>query len=766
MAPTKVTCTNCGKHLTLKDRAKLGKKLKCPHCGEVFVATVSKKPKNTGSAKGAAGDTEDWDGSDGALDDWQEDDVLHRLPPRTGSSQRKKAKSKNRVAANDDTHLRRLLLLAGVPGVLVIVFAIWVTVTLTRPRDKAQPEPPSDGIVQEASTTSTANGPSATAESGPGEEPPSKDSPDSELPLIDELLAKHAETAQFIQTVRQSKGEDVAQQIRDAIAEQAKASLDNSGISRIVVGRLEFPTKAIPTDVTPNRGLIEDGYFVDRTEDATLTFTSSGLRDLRLQLDDYSNATIFRSEAKKGIVLVAVQNCRFEKEGGHASVVSAHDSAAKLAKKKQTAVQPAASLVRTWSTADGEFSERAILIAADDEKVKLRCTVLSEVELDLEDLSEDDRAYVESERASLGNAAHETIVLRLLKQPLAPKSDNMNLPDLRTSIESNLMVPVWVINDVLRDSQEMRFSYEPSGGPFIATLTPLFLQNNLTWRLLDGVLVINTVSNSRREKVTRLYQVGDEDWEAPLQPLKEFLPREMSASGGGAIAGSFGGEFRKKGLSLKILTRHPQLHTEFMLRCPNKSTLISANDNLFQRGRFWEKLDEDTHFEFSETPLPEVLAYLKSMHGTEFKIDEAAMDNENVSVDGIAVTRSGAHLRLKNALTLLLSECGLTWSITGTTALVTTMTAAEGRLRVTTYSVRDLAANGWQPDLVARFITSKQKRNPDLFGPGTEISCDRRKQQLKVKATFQAQNVIGQLLADLTLVVTGKESPAKRGLTR
>ncbi len=102
-----------------------------------------------------------------------------------------------------------------------------------------------------------------------------------------------------------------------------------------------------------------------------------------------------------------------------------------------------------------------------------------------------------------------------------------------------------------------------------------------------------------------------------------------------------------------------------------------------------EALDENTSFEFIETPLNDVVDYLKDLHGIEIQIDQSALDDVGIGTD-TPITRSLRGISLRSALRLMLRELDLTYVIRDEVLLITTAEEVESHLTTKVYPVADL----------------------------------------------------------------------------
>jgi uncharacterized membrane protein YgcG len=118
-----------------------------------------------------------------------------------------------------------------------------------------------------------------------------------------------------------------------------------------------------------------------------------------------------------------------------------------------------------------------------------------------------------------------------------------------------------------------------------------------------------------------------------------------------------------------------------------------ASVDLKKRGgaeeRIGRALDESTSFEFIETPLRDVVEYLRDLHDIEIQIDQRSLDDVGIGTE-TPITRSLKGISLRSALRLMLRELDLTYVIRDEVLLVTTPEEVENHLTTKVYPVADL----------------------------------------------------------------------------
>ena len=100
-------------------------------------------------------------------------------------------------------------------------------------------------------------------------------------------------------------------------------------------------------------------------------------------------------------------------------------------------------------------------------------------------------------------------------------------------------------------------------------------------------------------------------------------------------------------------------------------------------------LSSPTQMEFADTPLQDVVDYLKDYHKIEVQLDKKALSDVGLKSD-TPITKSLKGISLRSALRLLLKDHGLTYTIQDEVLLITTPEEAENHLQTIIYPVGDL----------------------------------------------------------------------------
>ncbi len=105
--------------------------------------------------------------------------------------------------------------------------------------------------------------------------------------------------------------------------------------------------------------------------------------------------------------------------------------------------------------------------------------------------------------------------------------------------------------------------------------------------------------------------------------------------------------------------------------------------------RIYDALDTETILEFNESPLSEVVDYIKTARNIPIVIDKRALDDVGLGSD-TPVTISLAGITLRSGLKIMLKELDLTYVIRDEVLKITTPEEAENELLTKVYPVADL----------------------------------------------------------------------------
>mgnify|MGYP002623647870 CR=1 FL=1 len=132
----------------------------------------------------------------------------------------------------------------------------------------------------------------------------------------------------------------------------------------------------------------------------------------------------------------------------------------------------------------------------------------------------------------------------------------------------------------------------------------------------------------------------------------------------------------------------PQVWEELTLRRKKYASIDLAKQGGAEE-KIFAALEDATTLEFIETPLQDVIDYLKDLHGIEIQIDHRALEDVGIGSD-TPITRNLKGITLRSALRLMLKEMDLTYVVRDEVLQITTPEEAESELTTKVYPVADL----------------------------------------------------------------------------
>ncbi|MDY0169059.1 MAG: tetratricopeptide repeat protein [Thermoguttaceae bacterium] len=179
------------------------------------------------------------------------------------------------------------------------------------------------------------------------------------------------------------------------------------------------------------------------------------------------------------------------------------------------------------------------------------------------------------------------------------------------------------------------------------------------------------------------------------------------------------------------------------------------------RARIREALAAPVAMEFIETPLQDVVDFLKDATKIEIQIDRKALDDVGLATD-MPITLNVRNISLKAALRRMLRDLALTYTIEDEVLLITTPEEAENRLETRMYPVTDLVrvqdskGEAWPDfDALIELITSTVKPQAwdEVGGPGSIAPMTVRGEEVIVLSQTQdVHDEIEELMARLRQV--------------
>ncbi len=310
--------------------------------------------------------------------------------------------------------------------------------------------------------------------------------------------------------------------------------------------------------------------------------------------------------------------------------------------------------------------------------------------------------------------------LRSLRVSLT--ATNMPLTDVVANLRDQTRI------NVLLDKPSLEEEGVTTNTPITANITDARLdhalarildQYNLTFIVKHGVLMITSQLAAGNELVTRVYPVADLVWSqdpgpetpADFDTLIEIVEQTLSPNSWSCVGGAGTIEPFTRTLSLVVnqtLAVHNQIaETLDILRMSRQGaaepkSLVQNRDkpepptSRLVAGMGLRELElikfaheTPVSVKFVETPLTNILGFLREFTKLQFDLDRASLEEEGVTLD-TPMSIELTDRPLASVLNLLLNQYNLTWLIRNDVIVITSMLQAGNDLRTLAYTVPDL----------------------------------------------------------------------------
>lgn len=128
-----------------------------------------------------------------------------------------------------------------------------------------------------------------------------------------------------------------------------------------------------------------------------------------------------------------------------------------------------------------------------------------------------------------------------------------------------------------------------------------------------------------------------------------------------------------------------------------------------------ESLDDETGFEFINTPLQDVLQFLGDVHEINIITEEKNLAEAGVSPEETTIELVLEDITLRSGLNILLNDLGLTYVVEDDVLKITTNEAAEKRVSTQAYDVASLTRDDASAEEVAKAVETLLR--PEQFPP-------------------------------------------------
>lgn len=410
---------------------------------------------------------------------------------------------------------------------------------------------------------------------------------------------------------------------------------------------------------------------------------------------------------------------------------------------------------RQWTDSSGVFTVEAELVEVAGDSVRLRKPDGQIVTVPLDRLSAADRDYARSAAASKRAAA----------KPAQPTFEDAIRQKLQQPTKFGFIgTPLYQVLDFLSDQHDVNIQIDrralddkgiaadtpvtaPSRqGELESTFGAVLDSLDLAWVVKHDVLLVTTKDAAAEDVQPRVYRL--------LRPLKydELIgdltqnidPQSWDEVGGPASLTACPPcalVIAQTQANQRLIEKH---YGDLMT--PVRSPVAGKSPGLVGDSLAAE-LEKATRLEFVETPLTQVVAFLRDRHKLEITIDEKSLADVGVGLN-VPITATLKDVRLCSALSLLLAPLDVVWQANQDGIRITTPEAAESNLQLVFYRVDDLLANGQADDLIEAITSTVGPESWDAVGGPGSIHRGVRG-TLDVRQTYAVHRQVAQLLADL-----------------
>ena len=350
-----------------------------------------------------------------------------------------------------------------------------------------------------------------------------------------------------------------------------------------------------------------------------------------------------------------------------------------------------------------------------------------------------------------------------LDRPITVEFIEMPLEDVVAGLDESLKVPILLDRRALNEmgiGSDVPITRAVKGMRLAAFLDLALGDLDLTWVIHNEVLLITTPEQAGCLLETRVLDVADlasgRDAAARLAVLLRTVvnPTTWATVGGPASVGYV--ETSK--IRTLVISQAPRTHDEItQLVADLRSKLPKASAEprspaSVAAAHIEKELATKTKMDFVDTPLADVVDYLKEYHSIGIQIDRRSLDEKGIGID-TPVTFSLSGVSTESALNLLLRDLDLTFTQKDNMLLILTKEAEASDLRVKVYPVGDLTKDN-SNGVEELAMTVKQTIAPESWnevgGPAAIVPFKNAGMKvLVVSQTWNVHRKIGRLFADL-----------------
>lgn len=170
-------------------------------------------------------------------------------------------------------------------------------------------------------------------------------------------------------------------------------------------------------------------------------------------------------------------------------------------------------------------------------------------------------------------------------------------------------------------------------------------------------------------------------------------------------------------------------------------------------------LNDDTRLEFIETPLDEVVDFLRDVHDINIELDTGELENAGIGTD-VRITQNLKGISLRSALRLMLKDLDLTYVVRDEVLLITTARqAGENEVRI--YNVAHVLKGETSAQCLAEALQETLDDHSSKDGQPGSVRVSAYRKLLIVRASPAKHDELGSLIPLLRKGVKYETPPAE-----
>jgi len=401
---------------------------------------------------------------------------------------------------------------------------------------------------------------------------------------------------------------------------------------------------------------------------------------------------------------------------------------------------------REWTDSTGVFTVEADLVEVAGATVRLKKTDGTIIAVSVKRLSDADQQYLKSLDKKPGGA--EAAIETALIQPTRWEFVETPLTDALEFLQDIHNIPVGLDRRSLDDvgiGADVPITDRRRQGELATNLDAILDPLDLTWVVQHEVLLITTKQTAEANCEARVYKLLRQ---VTFDDLLRDITGNINPQSWDTVGGP--GSLCPMPPGVLVVTQTQAVHRQIekhykgilkRARIPFPATVPGLVGPAVAK-----TLLEPTTIDFIETPLKDIVEFLKGVHDAEITLDVRSLEDVGIATD-TPITMHKKGIKLGSALSLMSSDLELVWTADKTGIRITTPEAAGAKIELVHYPINALVQAGHTDHLIDAITSCVAPASwDDVGGPG---SIRMGRGTLDVRQSFAVHQQVAQLLADL-----------------